>query len=89
MYIQCKNRHTYISHLRRRINIVIYYPTIMSFYHIAIKGGGRLTRRLPHAKNAAYYDKVVFICWVDYAQEGSAFILSKCDFSRMFHTEKS
>ena len=32
--IQCKNRHTYISHLRRRINIVIYYPTIMSFYHI-------------------------------------------------------
>ena len=32
---------------------------------------------------------VVFICWVDYALEGSVFILSKCDFSRMFHTERS
>ena len=34
IHVQCKNPHTYISHLRRRINIVIYYPTIMSFYHI-------------------------------------------------------
>ena len=33
IHVQCKNRHTYISHLRRRINIVIYYSTIMSFYH--------------------------------------------------------
>ena len=40
-------------------------------------------------QNAAYSNKVVFICWVDYALEGSAFILSKCDFSRMFHTERS
>ena len=31
---QCKNRHTYISDLRRRINTVFYYPTIMSFYRI-------------------------------------------------------
>ena len=27
------NTCTYISHLRRRINIVIYYSTIMSFHH--------------------------------------------------------
>ena len=40
-------------------------------------------------QNAAYSNKIVFICWVDYALEGSAFILSKCDFSRMFHTERS
>ena len=40
-------------------------------------------------QNAAYSNKVVFICWVDYALEGSAFILSNCYFSRMFHTERS
>ena len=40
-------------------------------------------------QNAAYSNKVIFIYWVDYALEGSAFILSKCDFSRMFHTERS
>ena len=27
--------------------------------------------------------------WVDYALEGSAFILGKYYFSRMFHTERS
>ena len=51
---------------------------------VAIKGGGRPTRLLPHAKML-----LVSICWVDYALEGSAFLLSKCDFSRMFHTERS
>ena len=56
---------------------------------IAIKGGGRPTRLFTSCQNAAYSNKVVFICWVDYALEGSAFILSKCDFSRMFHTERS
>ena len=34
IHVQCKNHHTYISHLRRRINIFIYYSTIMSFHHI-------------------------------------------------------
>ena len=28
-----------------------------------------------------------FLCLVDYALEGSTFSLSKCDFSRLFHTE--
>ena len=51
--------------------------------------GGRPTRLLPHALNAAYSNKIVFPCWVNYALEGSAFILSKCDFSRMFQTEGS
>ena len=48
---------------------------------LAIKGSGRPTRLLPHAKMLliAYSNKVVFICWVDSALEGSAFILSKCD----------
>ena len=30
-----------------------------------------------------------FLCWVDYALEGSTFSLSKCDFGRLFHTERS
>ena len=34
IHVQCKNRYTHISHLRRRISIVIYYSTIMSFHHI-------------------------------------------------------
>ncbi|CAH3032550.1 unnamed protein product [Porites lobata] len=52
--------------------------------NLAIKEGG-----FTSCQNAAYSNKVVFICWVDYALEGSAFILSKCYFSRMFHTERS
>ena len=30
-----------------------------------------------------------FLCWVDYALEGSTFSLSKYDFSRLFYTERS
>ena len=40
-------------------------------------------------QNAARSNKVFFLCWVDYALEGSTFSLSKCDFSRLFHTERS
>ena len=35
----------------------------------AIKG--KPTRLLPHAKTAARSNKVFFLCWVDYALEGS------------------
>ena len=56
---------------------------------IAIKGGGRPTRLLPYAKMLFIPRKFFFLCWVDYALEGSTFSLSKCDFSRMFHTERS
>ena len=52
--------------------------------NLAIKEGD-----FTSCQNATYSNKVVFICWVDYALEGSAFILSKCYFSRMFHTERS
>ena len=55
---------------------------------IAIKGGGRPTRRLPHAK-MLLLPISFFLCWVDCALEGSTFSLSKCDFSRLFHTERS
>ena len=55
---------------------------------IAIKGGGRPTRRLPHAK-MLLVPISFFLCWVDYALEGSTFSLSKFDFSRFFHTERS
>ena len=55
---------------------------------IAIKGGGRPTRLLPHAKMLLVTISF-FLCWVDYALEGSTFSLSKCDFSRLFHTERS
>ena len=40
-------------------------------------------------QNAACANILFFIFWVDYALEGSTFSLSKCDFSRLFHTERS
>ena len=55
---------------------------------IAIKGGGRPTRRLPHAKMLPV-PICFFLCWVDYALEGSTFSLGKCDFSRLFYTGRS
>ena len=55
---------------------------------LAIKAGGRPTRLLPHAKMVLVRISF-FFCWVDYALEGSTFSLSKCDFSRLFHTERS
>ena len=42
---------------------------------IAIKGGGRPARLLPHAKMLLVPINVSF-CWVDYALEGSTFLLS-------------
>ena len=39
---------------------------------IAIKGGGRPTRLLPHAKMVLVAISF-FFCWVDYAVEGSTF----------------
>ena len=36
---------------------------------ISIKGGGRPTRLLPHAKMLISF----FLCWVDYALEGFTF----------------
>ena len=55
---------------------------------IAIKEGGRPTRRLPHAKMLPVPISF-FLCSVDYALEGSTFSLSKCYFTRMFHIERS
>ena len=55
---------------------------------IVIKRSGRPTRLSPHAK-MLLVPISFFLCWVDYALEGSIFSLSKCDFSRMFHTERS
>ena len=57
--------------------------------YLAIKGDGRHTRLLPHAKMLLFPIKIFFFCWVDYALEGSTFSLSKRDFSRMFHTKRS
>ena len=42
---------------------------------IAIKGGGRPARLLPHAKMLLVPINVSF-CWVDYAMESSTFLLS-------------
>ena len=58
------------------------------FIAIGLKGGGRPTRSLLHAK-MLLVPISFFLCWVDYALEGSTFSLSKCDFSRLFHTERS
>ena len=57
-------------------------------FPLAIKGGGKPTRLLPHAK-MLLVPIVFFLCWVDYALEGSTFSLSKCDLSCMFDTERS
>ena len=57
-------------------------------FPLATKGGRKPTRLLPHAK-MLLVPIVFFLCWVDYALEGSTFSLSKCDFSRLFHTERS
>ena len=48
----------------------------------------RPTRLLPHA-NMLLVPISFFLCWVDYALEGSTFSSSKSDFSRLFHTERS
>ena len=55
---------------------------------LAIKGSGRPTRLLPHTKMLLVPISFI-LCWVDYALEGSTFSLSKCDFSCLFHTERS
>ena len=39
---------------------------------IAIKGGGRATRNLPHAKTLLVPIRFL-LCWVDYALEGCTF----------------
>ena len=44
---------------------------------------GRPTRLLPHAKMLLVFISF-FLCWVDYALEGSTFSLSKYDFSPCF-----
>ena len=49
---------------------------------------GRPTWLLPHAK-MLLVPTSFFLCWVDYALEGSTFSLSKCDFSRLYHTDRS
>ena len=52
------------------------------------KRGRRPTRRLPHGKMLLVLISL-FFCWEDYALEVSSFSLSKCEFSRLFHTERS
>ena len=52
---------------------------------ISTKGGGQARTTFTSCQNAACF----FLRWVDYALEGSTFSLSKCDFSRLFHTERS
>ena len=53
------------------------------------KRGWKAYTTFTSCENVAYSNKVFFLCWVGYALEGSIFSLSKCDFSRRFHTERS
>ena len=64
---------------RRELHLQVY---------IAIKGGGRTTRLLLHAK-MLLVPISFFLYGADYSLEGSAFSLSKSDFTRLFHTERS
>ena len=50
--------------------------TLSGIYSNKRKGGGRFTRLLPHAK-MLLVSTSVFLCWVDYALEGSTFSLSR------------
>ena len=56
---------------------------------IAIKWGGRPTRLLPRPKMLLVPMKFFFLCWVHYDLESCTFSLSNCDFSCLFHTERS
>ena len=53
------------------------------------KRGWEAYTTLTSCQNAAYSKRVIFICWVYYVQEGSAFILRKFDFSSTFQTKRS
>ena len=55
---------------------------------IAIKGGGRPTRLLLYAK-MMLVPLSFFLCRVGFSLGGYAFSQSKCDFSRLLHTERS
>ena len=48
---------------------------------------GRPTRLLLYSK-MLLVPISFFLCGVDYSLEGSTFSLGKCDFSRLFHTER-
>ena len=72
----------------------VYYPMRKSKRFLHRSSGQDLlavlkpTPLLPHAKMLLVPIRSFF--WrVDYALEGSMFWLSKCDFSRLFHTERS
>ena len=53
----------------------------------AVTGGGRPT--FTSYQSAARSKTFFFLCWVHYALEGSTLSLSRCDFSSLFHTERS
>ena len=55
---------------------------------VAIKSGGRPTRLLPYSKMLLVPITFFSFCLVDYALEGSTFVMSKCDLSCLFHTER-
>ena len=55
----------------------------------AIKGGGIGLHDFYLMPKCCLFQYVFSLCWVDYAVEGSTFSLSKCDFSCLFHTERS
>ena len=55
---------------------------------VAIKSGRRPTRLLPYSKMLLVPVTFFSFCRVDYALEGSTFFMSKCDLSRLFHTER-
>ena len=83
---RCRYYHdffrTWTSKDKYKEIVALRSPTPLGNYlvFIAIKGGGRSTQRLPHAKMLLV--PITFVlCWVNYALEGSTFSLSKRDFS--------
>ena len=69
----------------------VYFDRQQEFHlqvFIAIKGDGRPTLLLLYAK-MLLVPISFFLCRVGFSLESSAFSQRKCDFSRLFHTERS
>ena len=85
------SRH--VNHARQMlIPSPFSFLQLLAIWHefsLTIKGGGRPTRLLAHAKMLLIPIKLFFSAGYIMLWKVLHLILSKCDFSRMFHTERS
>ena len=86
----CKPRVSTCCHLRARKEVLVHVRSadVLTLLEGSLQIARNVAMILEEQTSRLPRNQSV-ICWVDYALEGSAFLLSKCDFSRMFHTERS